>query len=79
MDGIIANLTAHRRQFARQFSERTHQPHPAQNSAGFGPAFPAWSAEVRDAILQPPKPQIEPSPRILERVTGRDLDLEAAG
>jgi len=79
MDEIIANLTAHRRQFTRQFSERTHQPHPAQNSAAFGPAFPAWAAEARDAILQPPRPQIEPSPRIPERVTGRDLDLEAAG
>jgi hypothetical protein len=33
--------------------------------------------EVGDAILQPPKPRIEPSPRILERVAGRDLDLEA--
>ena len=30
------------------------------------------------AILQPPKPQIEPSARILERVAGHDLDLEAA-
>jgi hypothetical protein len=36
------------------------------------------SPAVRDAILQPPKPRIEPSARILERVTGRDLDLEAA-
>ena len=43
-----------------------------------GPAFPAWTGPDRDAILQPPKPQIQPSPRILERVTGRDLDMEAA-
>ena len=78
MDEVIANLTARRRQFAGQFSERTRQPHTAGSSAGFGPAFPAWSAEARDAILQPPKPQIEPSPRILERVPGRDLDREAA-
>jgi hypothetical protein len=44
-----------------------------------GPAFPAWTSPGKDAILQPPKPQIQPSARILERVTGRDLDMEAAG
>jgi hypothetical protein len=76
-DAWITYLTDQRRQFARKFAERTRQPLPARHSAGFGPAFPAWAGEARDAILQPPKPQIEPSPRILERVTGRDLDLEA--
>jgi len=42
------------------------------------PAFPAWMNPDGDAILQPPKPHIQPSPRILERVTNRDLDMEAA-
>ncbi len=42
------------------------------------PAFPARTSAGKDAILQPPRPQIQPSPQILERVTGRDLDLEAA-
>jgi hypothetical protein len=32
---------------------------------------------TKDAILQPPKPQIQPSRQILERVAGRALDLEA--
>jgi hypothetical protein len=41
-------------------------------------AFPARTVEVKAAILQPPKPQIEPSPRILERVAAHDRDLEAA-
>jgi hypothetical protein len=27
---------------------------------------------------RPPKPQIQPSPRILERAASRDLDMEAA-
>ena len=75
---LIAELTAQRREFARQFAERTRQPLSVSNSADFGPAFPAWTGEARDAILQPPKPQIKPSPRILERVPGHDLDLEAA-
>jgi len=78
MDAWIMDLTAHRRQFAAQFAERKRQPLPAGNSADFGLAFPAWTGEARDAILQPPKPTIEPSARILERVTGHDLDLEAA-
>jgi hypothetical protein len=37
------------------------------------------TGQVRqEAILQPPKPQIEPSPRVLERVASHGLDLEAA-
>ena len=43
-----------------------------------GPAFPAWTARDRQPILQPPKPEIPPSPRILERVMDRDADREAA-
>jgi hypothetical protein len=43
-----------------------------------GPAFPAWTAPGREAILQPPKPHIQPAAQILERNTDRDLDMEAA-
>jgi hypothetical protein len=75
---LIAELTAQHREFARLYSERTRQPLPAASSAGLHPAFPTRAGEARDAILQPPKPRIEPSPRMLERVSGRDLDLEAA-
>jgi len=77
---LTGQLTAQRREFARQYAERTRQLLPASTSvhAGASPAFPAWTGEARDAILQPPKPQIEPSPRILERVARHDLDLEAA-
>jgi hypothetical protein len=41
--------------------------------------FPTRVGEARDAILQPPKPRIDPSPRMLGRVISRDMDLEAAG
>jgi hypothetical protein len=78
MDTWITGLTAWRRQFARQLAERDHQLLSAGNTADTSPAFPARTGDVKDAILQPPKPQIEPSPRILERVSGHDLDLEAA-
>jgi len=43
-----------------------------------GQAFPLWPAPARQAILQPPRPEIQPSERILERVLERDLDIEAA-
>jgi hypothetical protein len=43
-----------------------------------GPAFPALTSASRETILQPPRPQIPPSARILERVADHDLDIEAA-
>ena len=43
-----------------------------------GQAFPAWPAQARAAILQPPMPEIPPSPEILQRVMDRDADWEAA-
>jgi len=43
-----------------------------------GQAFPAWPRPGHDAILQPPKPEIRPSPRILQRAADRDAEFEAA-
>jgi hypothetical protein len=53
---------------------------PAENPgpASTSPAFPLETAHRRTAILQPPKPEIPPSPWILERLAGRDLNHEAA-
>jgi hypothetical protein len=45
--------------------------------ADLGPAFPSWAPVSRDAILQPPRPQIRPSARVLERVSERQADREA--
>jgi hypothetical protein len=36
------------------------------------PSFPAWKAYGQDAILQPPKPEIIPSDRILQLATEHD-------
>jgi hypothetical protein len=76
----ITGLAAQRREFAHQLAERQSLMIPAEDPdyEDQGPAFPAWQGAARDAILQPPKPEIQPSPRILERVAGRDLDREAA-
>ena len=76
----ITGLAAQHREFADKLAERQSLRTPAEDPdyEDLGPAFPAWTGADRDAILQPPKPEIQPSPRILERVTGRDLDREAA-
>jgi hypothetical protein len=76
----IKDLAGQRREFADRLAERQSLMTPAENPdyEDLGPAFPARTGTARDAILQPPKPQIQPSLRILERVTGRNLDLEAA-
>jgi hypothetical protein len=42
-----------------------------------GPAFPAWTGSGEGAFLQPPRPQIRPSARVLERVADRDAGIEA--
>jgi hypothetical protein len=42
-----------------------------------GQAFPAWPAPARQAILQPPRPEIQPSEQILERAADRDTDWES--
>jgi hypothetical protein len=42
-----------------------------------GQAFPSWTGPAKRAILQPPKPEIRASARVLERVLDRDADVEA--
>jgi hypothetical protein len=76
----IADLAAEHRAFADRLAERQSLMVPAEDPdyEDLGPAFPAWTGPDKDAILQPPKPQIQPSPQTLERVAERDLDMEAA-
>jgi hypothetical protein len=77
---LIEDLAARHQEFAGKLAERQSAARPA-DSPGFegpGPAFPARAASARDAILQPPKPQTEPSERVLERLTARTPDREAA-
>ena len=76
----IKDLAAQRRRFRGRLAERQSLLIPGQDPGRepFGPAFPAWPGSDRDAILQRPKPQIQPSAQILQRLTDRDLDIEAA-
>jgi hypothetical protein len=43
-----------------------------------GQAFPPWPGPARGAIVQPPKPEIRPSPEVLQRAADRDAGREAA-
>ena len=68
------------RTFADRLADRQSQTVPSEDPdyGDHGPAFPAWTSPGQEPILQPPKPEIPPSPRILERAMDRDADWEAA-
>jgi hypothetical protein len=72
----IKDLAAGRRTFADRQSVKIPSEDP--DYGDLGQAFPAWSRPSRVAILQPPKPEMTPSPRILQRAMDRDVDWEAA-
>jgi hypothetical protein len=76
----ITDLAAQHHVFAEQLAGRQSLMMPAEDPSygDLGQAFPPWPAPARDAILQPPRPEIQPSPRILQRALDRDLDMEAA-
>jgi hypothetical protein len=80
IDQWIKDLAAGHRTFAGKLADRQSQALPSDDPdyADIGPAFPAWTGPRRQPILQPPMPEIPPSPRILERVMYRDVDWEAA-
>jgi hypothetical protein len=75
----IKDLAAAHRAFAEQLADRQSLPIPAEEPryGDLGQAFPPWPRQARDAILQPPKPEIRPSPYVLERAANRDADREA--
>jgi hypothetical protein len=77
---VIEGLAARHREFSQKLAERQSLMIPSEDPdcEHADPAFPAWATSHTDAILQPPKPRIEPSPRILEQVADREADIEAA-
>ena len=67
IDQWITDLAAGHRTFAGQLADRQSQTIPSEDPdyGDLGPAFPAWTSPRREPILQPPKPEIPPSPQIL--------------
>jgi hypothetical protein len=76
----IKDLAATHRRFAGTLAERQSLTVPSEDPdyGNLGQAFPPWPRPASDAILQPPKPEIRPSPQVLQRVADRDADPEAA-
>ena len=77
---LITDLAAAHRTFTERLADRQSLtiPSPDPGYGDLGPAFPPWPGHSRDAILQPPKPEIQPSAHVLERAADRDVDWEAA-
>jgi hypothetical protein len=76
----IHDLAAQREAFHEQIEERQGLMLTSEDSEWeqLGEAFPARQAPNRDAILQPPKPEITPSAKILQLAVERDTEPEAA-
>ena len=76
----IKDLASAHRTFADRLAERQSLTVPSEdpNYGDLGQAFPPWPGPAKDAILQPPKPEITPAPQVLQRLADRDADREAA-
>jgi AAA domain/TrwC relaxase len=80
MDQWITDLAAGHQAFAGKLADRQSQAIPSEDPdyGDLGPAFPAWTGQGREPILRPPRPEIPPSPQILQRAMEHDADWEAA-
>jgi hypothetical protein len=75
----ITDLATAHRSFADLIADRQSVmiPSPDSEYGDLGQAFPSWPGGGKGAILQPPRPEIRPSPQVLERAADRDSDWEA--
>ena len=80
MSQWIKDLAATHRTFAGTLAERQSMTVPSEDPdyGDLGQAFPPWPRPAGYAIVQPPKPEICPSPRVLQRAADRDAGPEAA-
>jgi hypothetical protein len=80
MAAWISSQTAQRQAFREKIEDRQGLKVPSEDPDwdDLGEAFPTWRAPSRDAILQPPKPEITPSARILQLAAEHDTSPEAA-
>ncbi len=65
----VMRLAAERRLVREKLDERKGLKVPSEDPdlEDHGEAWPTWIQRERDAILQPPKPEMKPSPRVVER------------
>jgi hypothetical protein len=76
----MRDLAAQRQAFRAKLEERLGLKVPSDDPdwGDLGEAFPAQGAPGRDAILQPPKPQIAPSVAMPQRAAEHDTEPETA-
>jgi hypothetical protein len=65
----MRELAEGRKPFSEKIAERQSvmEPHEDPDYGDVGRAFPSWARQDREAVLQPPKPPIPQSGRIVER------------
>jgi hypothetical protein len=73
---LIRDLAVQREEFRAEMDERPRLIVPGEDH---GKAFRAMKTPGQDAILQPPKPEITSSARILQLATEHDIEPEAGG
>jgi hypothetical protein len=76
----IRDLAAQHQAFREKLDQRQRLNAPGYDLSWgeVDKVFPSWQAPGQDAILQPPKPEITPSARILRLAAERDTEPEAA-
>lgn len=78
MSQWIKDLEVGHRAFAGQLAERQRAAQRDEPGlAGLRGAVAGWAGSGRQALLQPPQPQIPPSARVLERAMERQAGREA--
>ena len=80
MSAWVTNLAAQRQAFHEKLQERQALKVPSEDPdfEDLGHAFPAWNSPEKDAILQPPKPDITPSAKIADLAREPEAGWEAA-
>ena len=71
---LIHDLAMQREEFRAEMDERPRLIVPGEDH---GKAFRVVKTPGQDAILQPPKPKITPSTKILQLAAERDIEPEA--
>jgi len=76
----IRNLGTKQHEFRTRMEQRRGLKVPSVDPdwEDLGESFPTWKTPCRNAILQPPKPQITPSTKILQLADERGAEAEAA-
>ena len=74
----VTRLAEERRAVREKLDERkgVRVPHEDPDYQDLGEAWPAWHERQRDAILQPPKPEMRPAPEV-ERAAEAQAEAEA--